>query len=299
MKGFFFTISIFLLASAAVEFMAFGVEQRSRLRADYSYDAATLLLGLDGIRTVYLGASGAQFSLARNGTNVSIAITESGFPLSPSSGGRVPAAFISNYTRLAASLHNLSFSSNLTYMNTTGRLIEGNGANYTQDNSQAASDNATLKFPQGYGLWRAYVRMACSMPSATSVSNTTFGSSSGPSALDFAFTSVSPPSGATFQNSMINLSTNNSFTASYEGASGWLADVKISTIYNDSRVHLSVWTVLNTSAASKSDLNCTWNLTADINYTNTNDAIYQYIPMPINASYGGAHFIGNLSLSQA
>lgn len=298
-KGFFYTISIFLLASVALEFMAYSVEQRSRLRADFPLDAEYMAETVDMLRTVHLQALGVQMRTSRSGAAVSVELNESGFPLPTSSGGRIASSYLTNLTSQFAQLRNCSIAANLTLANTTGVVLMGNAANYTQDNTQSEYDNTTLSLPPGFGLTRLYARIRCSMPSASTVAYNAWGAPPGASLLDTNFTSSSPAGGTSTSNPLFDLNYNDSFSADYTDGTNWLATVKMATIYNSTDRLVSVWSYINTSAVAKSALNCSWDLAADINFTATSQPMLQYIPIPIAASCQNSGFVGNMAVSSS
>jgi hypothetical protein len=299
-KGFFFTISVFLIAAVALEFIAFSLEQRGRLRQGAVTDSETLLYSIDALRTALPQALGANLTVSRNAANVSIFVEDAGFPYVNSTNGSVASAMLSSIASNTSTALGFNLSANLSYINSTGRIFSGNAANYTQNNSRADADNATLYLPASFNLTRLRVRVLCSMASATSVISSPWSQPVGAGILDSFFNSTSPSNTSATSSAIVDLSSNNSFTATYRDGSGnFLANLTMQIFYNGTDRYFSIYAPVNASAATKGSIPCSFNITADSGFTSTNQEIYEVIPIGMNAAYGGASYIGNLSISRS
>lgn len=179
--------------------------------------------------------------------------------------------------------------------------MSDDGVNYTQNNSQANSTNATLRLPP-YAANYLKVRVTCNVPKASGGSailspNNAWSFDAGSNKTDMAFNSTNPINSSTSQTAA-NLSANGTFVASYyNSGSTWLANITMGWRNESTGKTLFVANLLNSSAGMvPSDINCAWNATVNLTYAAAPPPLRIHVPVTATASYGNASYFGNLTV---
>ena len=301
-KGMVYTIAIFLLASAIFELVVYTSQNIDRHASSFlpEPDGKVLARRLNELSSLYLQAAGLNASLYRNSTNLGMRVQDAGFPLADSSYGMAYLSaqkswIESNWSSFTA----CPASVNATIANTTGLLLSSSAQiNYSQNNSAAANDSASISIPNGASISSIDLSIYCNRPiNASSIQYSDWGSTGTWSRANISY---SDNGASTHSNNVFfNPSSDHFFSAAYIDSNGdWLTSIHADLIRPN--YTLLIWSEANSSYApslSKKNVSCSWNASVILNYTNSSEQSL-FAPEAVNLRCNNASYFGNLILSR-
>ncbi|MDE1798242.1 MAG: hypothetical protein KGH63_02455, partial [Candidatus Micrarchaeota archaeon] len=247
-KGFVYTLCVLFLAAVLLELLAFNAEWAGHRRIDVQppSDAEVLAYRADELSWLSREAMGLNASLSRNMTNLTLNISDMGFPLVNYTNGSIQITSLkawleNNWTNVTDT--NLSF--NVTMVNSTGPdpvwnnylLQTPDGINYSHASFYNDRDMANLTMPGNFSPANITVQFFCTHPANTSAITYTGWTSPG-GGLTGTMSYTDPTAGTYANVSSWPPGSNNSFVANFTDASGlWLQAIHadwVASATNDS-----------------------------------------------------------------
>ncbi len=309
-KGFVYTLCILFLAGVLLELVAYQAEWTGRRRADLQSPTDIQVLGsrLDELTWLSRQAMGINASLSRNITNLTLNISDNGFPLVNSTLGAIQITSLkgwleNNWTNVTRA--NLSF--NVTNVNDSGAdpvynnalLQTTDGINYSHTNFYSDRDIANLTMPGNFSPVGLTLDLACSRPpNATLITYTNWASGGG--GLSSTINYIDPSFVVPYQTTATFFPGNsNAFVVNYTDVNGlWLQTIHADWVAPN--YSLLIWDEGNTSYApayNKQSINCSFNISLTLNYSNQSSESL-YIPVNTSLHYGNASYAGWLTIAR-
>ena len=301
-KGIIFAITLFLLSSVLLDFTIYVSEHNTRHDPYFTFssDANILNSKISELSLNAQRALGVKPNMLRNSTHLTLRFEDSGFAFAPAGSGTKRADldnFGSFYSSTWANSNNLSCSFNFAITNSSGIYYQtSDKINYSHDNSDSSSDSALFSIPSGYEFSHVRLDIYCLAPDDyDDVSYGSWASTSSPKSVIINY--IDDEGHTQFQSLNFDQSVPQLFYVNYTvDQTEPLEDYSSQAVY----FALSPSNILNLSdshTTSKSNVNCTWNLTAIINYAGTSSE-HLFIPITTNISYNDARYVGYLPVSK-
>ncbi len=302
-KGLVYTISIFLIVAVFLELSLFWVGQMDKrlLYTQPQPDGEVLIYKLDELASLSMQAMGLEAQLVRTSSGITFNASDAGFPFVPAGSGRVQVSKLKTWAESVSGWQNATNSSlkmDVSLPSSTGLLLVSSGSklNYTHDNTESTRDNASLSLPMAYAPSSVRVDMFCKRPGAGGAPAYTawvggVGSMTG--TINFR-----DSGGASYSSSVaFDPGTSNSFRARYTGGSGFVEDIHIDWLSNDT---LQIWDTASggSPASDKTGVSCAWNISATTAYPGGAGAETLYVPIHVILNSTNANYSGNLTLAR-